>query len=447
VLGRGNPDDGFELLTLRHADTTATAGDTTHLSLDLAGRTAISDDDANPAIAYSAGWTHASDQSYTAGDYDDTESFANVAGSSASFTFHSSAVRYVGVKGSNGGVADVYLDGNKVATVDTYAPGNKEYEQVLYHAAGLAPGAHTIKIVVTGQHDPASSDAFVSVDGFDSFDEPADDYYPTVPQQPGTGITVDGRDSQLLVANFSFGDQRLVYSTSQLVTDGTWDADGGTDVALLYGTAGSDGETVLRYASQPRVQVLRGSASSTWNPSRGDLRLDYKHAGLTEVRIFGGGRRALELLLAGTTTATKFWPDQTSDGPVLTEGPYLVRSAAFHGSTLALRGDTSGPTTADAFVPARVSGLTWNGQPVAVTQRGDGSIAFTVGGPPAVQLPALNNWKFAFESPERLLGFNDSSWVRANHKTTNNPNPPGSLPVLYEDDYRFHHGDAWYLGR
>ncbi len=446
VLGRGNPDNGFELLTLRHADTTSTATDTTHLSLDLAGRTTISDDDASPSITYSSGWTHVSNQSYTAGDYDNTESFANTAGPSASFSFNTSAVRYVGVKGSNGGIADVYLDGNQVATVDTYAPGNKEYEQVLYQAVGLAPGTHTLKVVVTGQHNPASSDAFVSIDGFDAFNEPAGDYYPSVPQQPGTAITVDGRDSQLLVANFSFGDQQLVYSTSQLVTDGSWDTSGGTDVALMYGPTGSDGETVLRYSSQPQVHVLRGSATSTWDPSRGDLRLDYKHSGLTEVRVTGGGRRPLELLLADTGTAKGFWPDQTAGGLVLTHGPYLVRSASLSGSTLALQGDTSGPTVAQAFVPASVTRVTWDGRPATATPRADGSLAFAVGGPPSVQLPALNNWKFAFESPERLPSFDDSSWVRADHTTTNNPNPPGSLPVLYEDDYGFHHGDVWYRG-
>jgi beta-galactosidase len=36
--------------------------------------------------------------------------------------------------------------------------------------------------------------------------------------------------------------------------------------------------------------------------------------------------------------------------------------------------------------------------------------------------------------------------MAANHPTTNNPNPPGSLPVLYEDDYSYHHGDVWYRG-
>jgi beta-galactosidase GanA len=202
------------------------------------------------------------------------------------------------------------------------------------------------------------------------------------------------------VANFSFGDQRLVYSTSQLSTDGTSDvgaAGGGTDMALLYGTAGSDGETVLRYDSQPQVQVLSGAATSTWDAARGDLRLNYNHGGLTEVRISGGGRRPLQLLLADTATAKSFWPDQTSGGLVFIRGPYLVRSAQVAGSTLALTGDTNGATGAQAFVPAGVTALTWNGQAVPATRQADGSLAFSVGGPPSVHLPTLTNWKVAFD--------------------------------------------------
>ena len=131
---------------------------------------------------------------------------------------------------------------------------------------------------------------------------------------------------------------------------------------------------------------------------------------------------------------------------MLTRGPYLVRSAALQGSTLALQGDTNGPTTVQAFVPASITTVTWDGQPVAATRQADGSLAFSLGGPPSVRLPALTNWKFAFDSPERLPSFDDSSWVLADHTTTNNPNAPGSLPVLYEDDYGFHHGDVWYRG-
>ena len=68
-----------------------------------------------------------------------------------------------------------------------------------------------------------------------------------MPQQPGTAITLDGRDSHIIVANYKLGDSQLQYSTSEIMTDATI---GGRDVAVLYGDPGSDGETVLRYAVQ-----------------------------------------------------------------------------------------------------------------------------------------------------------------------------------------------------
>lgn len=76
-----------------------------------------------------------------------------------------------------------------------------------------------------------------------------------------------------------------------------------------------------------------------------------------------------------------------------------------------------------------------------------GTLTARLAGPVVAQLPALTDWKFQFESFERNADFDDSRWVVANHLTTNNPNAPGSLPVLYEDDYGFHHGDVWYWGR
>lgn len=434
VLGRANPDDQFQLLTLRHADTRTNTPEKTHISVDLAARQTISNDDTSAAIAYAGDWTHAVKQDYTAGDFDNTESFASAAGASASLTFDSNTVRVLSAKGSNGGIAEIYLDDQKVATVDTYAAGNKEYQQVLYQARGLT-GRHTVKVVATGTKNAASSSTFVPVDGIDAYDSTAADYYDSVPQQPGTTITVGGRDSQMLVANYRFGDQRLAYSTSQLVT-------ATPGMALFYGVNGSDGETVLRYPSQPKVQVLSGKASSSWDPARGDLRLNYVHSGLTEVLVTGGGRAPARLLFSDTTNALTFWPD----GPVLTRGPYLVRSADVRGRVLALRGDTSATTDVQVFAPANVVAISWNGRPVRTNRQPDGSLTFRAGGPPAVTLPTLDNWKFAYESTERQPDFDDSGWLPADHRTTNNPNAPGSLPVLYADDYGFHTGDVWYRG-
>ncbi|MGH3167337.1 MAG: beta galactosidase jelly roll domain-containing protein, partial [Trebonia sp.] len=278
--------------------------------------------------------------------------------------------------------------------------------------------------------------------------------YPSVPQQPGTALTLDGRDAKMLLAGYSFGGQYLVYSTSELMTQSVI---GSTAVAVLYGDKGTDGETVLRYASQPAVRVLSGSAQATWDSATGDLRLDYVHDGLTEVSVTGGGRPPLLLLLATTGVAERFWPSQTSAGPVLVEGGYLVRTATAHGATLALSGDTSKASALTVWAPRGIRQVTWNGRPLPTTTGADGALTGavftgtvftgTVPGPAAVTLPALANWRFSYETPEAQPGFDDSSWTLAGHPvTTTGATPASGQPVLSAGDYGFDHGFVWYRG-
>ncbi|WP_411148011.1 beta-galactosidase [Streptomyces sp. A30] len=253
----------------------------------------------------------------------------------------------------------------------------------------------------------------------------ADGDYPRVPQQ-GT-ITVDGRDAKLLVAGYDLGeDQRLVYSTSEIMTHARIDD---RDVALLYGRAGEAGETVLRYAERPEVTVLDGEVTTTWDAERGDLRLNYTHKGLARVLVNG-----MELLIADTAETAHWWRQDTAAGPVLVRGPSLVRTAEPADGTLKLTGDST--EAAKIEVIADAEKVTWNGRQVAVTQA-----------PRPVELPALTTWKYKEEAPESAPGFDDTTWTTADRLTANNPELAGSLPVLAMDEYGYHHGNVWYRGR
>jgi beta-galactosidase GanA len=260
----------------------------------------------------------------------------------------------------------------------------------------------------------------------------------TVPQS-GT-LRLAGQDAKLLTAGYDFGDQHLVYSTSQLATYLRQD---GADLALLYAPDGEDGETVLRYPSRPHVDVVAGDATVTYGA--GDLRLNYGHHGLTEVRVHGGGRSPLTLLLADSDTAGTFWRQDTAAGPILESGPELVRGATVTGATLALRGDTDAATELRIWAPARVHRVTWNGTPVRTTC--NGSLSASLPGPAAVTLPDLSaaTWRTALESPESEPAYDDSGWAAADRTATNSTTqPPSGQPVLTADDYGFHQGDVWY---
>ena len=469
TMARANPDSGTQFVYVRQADATSTATVNTHLALNVGQSTGYAYDDTAAALQYSGTWTHAGTSSgYTNGDYNSTESWSQQAGAAMTLDFTGTAVEWIGPKNTNGGIAQVSLDGQSVGTVDTYAPGGKQFQQVLYYQAGLAAGSHTLTVTVTGQKNSASSADTVVVDaiGTPSAAQQAD-YYPVVPQQPDTAITLQGRDSRLLLANEQFGGQHLIYSTSELMTQSTV---GGNAVAVLYDPAGTAGETVMRYTAQPTVTVLSGSVQTTWDATRGDLRLDYTHQGAAEVRITGGGAPPLLVILADTNTAQNFWPVTTSAGPALVEGGYLVRTAAVHGDRIDLTGDTSRAGALTVWAPAGVREVTWNGARVRTTTGPDGSLRGTVPGPAPVSLPKLTDWRFSYETEEAQPGFDDSSWTLADHAvttnavttnavttnavttnavTTNTATTGGTAsgsPVLFASDYGYDHGFVWYRG-
>lgn len=269
----------------------------------------------------------------------------------------------------------------------------------------------------------------------------------TVPRQ-GT-LRINGQDAKTLLADYDFEGQHLVYSTSELMTHLRT---GDQDVVLLHGRAGEDGETALSYPTAPTVRVLSGSATASFDPATGLLRLDYIHSGLTRVRVTGGGRPALTLLLADDATADTFWRQDTAAGPVLERGSELVRTADVRGGVLALTGDTSGPADLEVWAPAGVRAVTWNNGFVPASRTGSGSLLANrrLPGPAPVTLPDLStlDWRSARESPEANPSFDDSTWQQADKTTTSSTTPPpAGAPVLTADDYGFHTGDVWYRGR
>ena len=128
---------------------------------------------------------------------------------------------------------------------------------------------------------------------------------------------------KLVVANSRCSRRTWSTRTSNFETSA---ALGDNDIALLWGPNGQTGETVLRYASQPTVEVLSGNVTPTL-AATGDLRLNYVHNGLAEVRISGGGvAKPLLLLLGDDDTSKQFWT-QFGARACSSSGPALVRGA------------------------------------------------------------------------------------------------------------------------
>jgi beta-galactosidase GanA len=249
-------------------------------------------------------------------------------------------------------------------------------------------------------------------------------------------VSLNGRDAKVLVAGYDMGGQRLVYSTSEIMTHARI---GGRDVALLYGRAGSDGWTVLRYSSEPTVRVLEGHAHPSY--VHGDLRIHYQHEGLARVLVTGGGRPPLLLLLGTDETAAEFWRAETSSGPVLVRGTALVRSARTTGSTVTLRADVAQAGEVEVFASAKR--VVIGDRQVRVRPTESGSLVGSVSGPRSVRLPELTGWRSRVEPTV----VDDRRWTVADHTTSESPFPPVTRPVLYAGDYGYDHGHVWYQGR
>lgn len=92
--------------------------------------------------------------------------YGSAAGATATFTFTGTGVRWIGVPCEVCGVATVWIDDTRVATVDTFAPTRPAASMGMYTSPRLGVGSHTLVIEVTGTANTSSGDAFVVVDAF-----------------------------------------------------------------------------------------------------------------------------------------------------------------------------------------------------------------------------------------------------------------------------------------
>jgi beta-galactosidase GanA len=316
--------------------------------------------------------------------------------------------------------------------------------------AGMVPAGpveiSTDKVQVYHNRSPETDARFLLVTQNPS-NESGDHRFTVTADLPGGRYTLplrlNGYDAKWLVAGVTVAGQRLVYSTSELQHAMTID---GESVALIYGRVAEDGQTLLRYAGAPRVTVVEGDVRHHFDAAKGDLVLDYRHAGLARVRIEGGGRPPLTLLIADEAEAMRFWKDDDA----LVRGPQLLRGAARKGSTLALKGDTATESPLEIWAPRAVRNVSWNGARVALTPGAGASrvAAEPLTGPATFALPALDSWRVQTGSPEAAPEFDDGKWQAIDRRAYASITArPDGQPNMLMDAYGFHEGDVWYRGR
>jgi hypothetical protein len=114
------------------------------------------------AIAYTGSWTRSA-LTGASGGY---VRHAAVSARIAKLTFSGRSVAFVSTLAKARGVAEIWLDGTKVATVDLYAPSATKKRIAWVSSAPLSTGTHTLEIRVTGTRNAAATSTRVDVDAF-----------------------------------------------------------------------------------------------------------------------------------------------------------------------------------------------------------------------------------------------------------------------------------------
>jgi hypothetical protein len=112
--------------------------------------------DQSSSVSYAGGWTNHPNE--VGAISDDTHASSNQ-NASASFTFTGTSIRVWLQVGPNSGTADIYVDGYKKASYNSYRPV-KQHQVAAYVSTGLANKQHTVKVV------NAVGGKFTTVDAF-----------------------------------------------------------------------------------------------------------------------------------------------------------------------------------------------------------------------------------------------------------------------------------------
>lgn len=92
--------------------------------------------------------------------------FTNNANSELNIKFQGEKIRLYAMNRSDLGILDIYIDGRKISTIDTYS-SQLRLNQMIFESAVLTNGNHSLKVVATGQKNAQSSGIEIVIDGIE----------------------------------------------------------------------------------------------------------------------------------------------------------------------------------------------------------------------------------------------------------------------------------------
>jgi Beta-galactosidase, domain 2/Beta-galactosidase jelly roll domain/Beta-galactosidase, domain 3 len=261
-------------------------------------------------------------------------------------------------------------------------------------------------------------------------------------------IALNGRQSKILITDYSIGNHTLLYASADIATYGIFDR----AVVVFYLQEGQAGQ--LAFKGQSNLTFQTWGAPTITNIANGDNQaFTWTQAAGSSVVKFSNGVLAY---LLDQPSAWKFWAPPTTSNPTIKPneqifilGPYLVRNASVEHGVLHISGDNDNATMLEAYIgDTEIQTISWNGQSLSATKTPYGAYTAKIPGAETrtISLPQPTNWMSADSLPEANASYDDSSWTVCNKTSTIAPVAPETLPVLYSSDYGYYAGAKVYRG-
>lgn len=151
--------NGYAVKALPGGDYLVSIRHDRYLNIEVTGKdpqVAVDDE----RFAYEGEWTARSDKDA----FEKSVHMTATQGGCASLAFTGNQARLLGAVGPEGGLADIYLDGEKQERVIDFWNPRRLSRQTVFRKSGLANTEHTIRIVARGDKNPLATGAKVTVD-------------------------------------------------------------------------------------------------------------------------------------------------------------------------------------------------------------------------------------------------------------------------------------------
>ncbi len=144
-------------------------------------------------------------------------------GASVSVAFQGTGIRWIGFRDEWSGIAAVFVDGEFLATIDTYA-SPAQYHAVVFEKSDLPDGTHTLTLQALATRSGVSGGAWVWIDAF----EVLTDGTAEPPPDPWPGATRTEQD-----------DPAVSYAGNWFPSESTHHSGGSATLAVDAGARGS----------------------------------------------------------------------------------------------------------------------------------------------------------------------------------------------------------------